>query len=263
MTCARRQSSCASSRRPSVRFPPVVAKLYVIPGSHPCECAEAALVLKGLAYRRVDLIPVIHKFVVRARFPGTTVPALELGSDRIVGSRSILRRLDEIQPEPRLYPDDPELRSRVEEAEQWGDDVFQPLARRVAWALLSRDGEAMLSYSREANLRVPQWFLKAGTRPVAAIATRVNRANDDNVRADLRALPGHLDRIERWMGEGVLGGVTPNAADLQIGSALRLLGTFEDLARLLHGRPCVRLGERAFSPPVGRVPAGTVPAGWL
>jgi hypothetical protein len=32
-------------------------KLYVIPGSHPCATAEAALALKGLEYERVDLLP--------------------------------------------------------------------------------------------------------------------------------------------------------------------------------------------------------------
>lgn len=235
----------------------------MIPGSHPCECAEAALRLKRVDYRRVDLVPVIHKLVVRARFPGTTVPALEVEGERIVGSRAILRRLDAIRPQPRLYPEDPELRARVEDAEKWGDDLFQPLARRVAWALLSRDQDAMLSYSSEANLHMPQWFVRAGTRPVAAIATRFNRAGDENVRADLRSLPAHLDQIDRWMDEGVLGGHTPNAAELQIGSTILLLGTFADLAPLLAGRQCVRLGERGFAPPVGAVPAGTLPAAWL
>jgi glutathione S-transferase len=241
----------------------VRAKLYVIPGSHPCECAEAALRLKGIEYSRVDLVPVMHKFVVRARFRGTTVPAVEIDGERIVGSRTILRRLDELRPEPRLYPDDPDLRRRVEEAEAWGDTVFQPLSRRLAWALMSRDRRAMLSYSREANLHMPHWFLKAGTRPVAAIATHFNRAGDDNVRADLQAFPGHLDRIEQWMAEGVLGVGTPNAADLQIGSSIRLLGTFGDLRPLLAGRPCEQLARTGFAPPVGAVPAGTLPHDWV
>ena len=34
--------------------------LYVVPASHPCAAVELALERKGLAYRRVDLLPVVH-----------------------------------------------------------------------------------------------------------------------------------------------------------------------------------------------------------
>jgi glutathione S-transferase len=241
----------------------VDVKLYVFPGSHPCECAEAALRLKRIDHRRVNLIPALHKLVVRAQFPGTTVPALALGDERIVGSRAILRRLDELKPEPRLLPEDPDERARVQEAEAWGDEVLQPLVRRIAWAGFSRDARAMMSYAAGAKMPFPDPFLKLGTRPVAGFATRWNKAGDQNALADLRALPGHLDKIEAWMDEGLLGGASPNAADLQIGAAIRLLGTIGDLEPLLAGRPCVRLGENGFSPPAGRIPAGTLPSGWV
>lgn len=239
------------------------AKLYMFPGSHPCECAEAAIRLKRISYTRVNLIPAFHKLVVRSHFPGTTVPALALDGERIVGSRAILRRLDELRPEPRLVPEDTELRVRVEEAEAWGDDVLQPLVRRIAWAGLRRDASAMLSYAAGAKMPLPLPVLKLGARPVAAIATLLNEAGDQNAQADLRALPGHLNKIEAWVEDGVLGGAAPNVADLQIGSAIRLLGTFQDLAPLLAGRACVRLGEMGFDPPVGGIPAGTLPAGWV
>jgi len=241
----------------------VATKLYMFPGSHPCECAEAALRLKRISYTRVNLIPAFHKLVVRSHFPGKTVPALALGDERIIGSRAILRRLDELEPVPRLIPEDPALRTRVEEAEAWGDDVLQPLVRRVAWAGLRRDTDAMLSYATGAKMPLPRPLLKLGARPVAAMAWRYNRATDEQALADLAALRGHLDKIENWMDEGVLGGEAPNVADLQIGSAVRLLSTYEDLSPLLAGRRCVRLGKTGFAPPVGSIPAGTLPAGWV
>lgn len=61
------------------------AKPYVIPGSHPCDCAAAAIRLKGIDHSRVDPLPMIHKFVVHSRFPGNTVPALALNGERLVG----------------------------------------------------------------------------------------------------------------------------------------------------------------------------------
>src|ERR1019366_6845068 len=38
-------------------------KLYVLPGSHPCAAAEGALRLKGIAFRRVDLLPMVPVIV--------------------------------------------------------------------------------------------------------------------------------------------------------------------------------------------------------
>lgn len=239
------------------------AKLYVIPGSHPCDCAEAALRAKNIPYERVDLIPVLHKLVVRARFDGNTVPALILDGERLVGSRKIVERIDELVPEPPLVPRDPELRAKVRDAEAWGDEVLQPLARRVAWAGLRRDRNAMMSYGQGSRLGMPLPLLKLGAGPVSAIATRLNHAGDAAAEADLRALPGHLNRIDAWIREGVLGGDSPNVADLQIGSSIRLLRTFQDVRPLIDGRPCEALAAQAFPPTVGSIPAGTYPSGWV
>jgi glutathione S-transferase len=238
-------------------------KLYVIPGSHPCDCVEAALRLKGVDYQRVDLLPVVHKAVIGARFRARTVPAMTLDGERIVGSRAILRRLDQLAPEPPLFPADPELRAKVEEAESFGNDVLQPLARRIAWSVLRRNRDAMMGYARDSRLGLPEPLVKLGSAPVAAAASRLNGASDAQVREDLQALPGHLDRVDALIADGVLGNDTPNAADLQIGSSMRLLETFGDVAPLLSGRPCERLAESGFRPLPGSVPAGTLPADFI
>jgi glutathione S-transferase len=259
----RPRSSCENSVRVARVDPQAKPKLYMFPGSHPCECAEAAFRLKRISYTRVNLIPAFHKLVIRSHFEGDTVPALALNGERIVGSRAILRRLDEFQPEPRLLPEDPELRARVEEAEAWGDEVLQPLMRRLAWVGLRRDTNAMLSYAAEAKMPLPTALLKLGAKPVAAVAWRLNKATDEQALADLRTLPALLDQVEAWMDEGLIGGETPNVADLQIGATIRLLGTYEDLAPLIRGRRCVKLGQAGFAPAVGRIPAGTLPPDWI
>ena len=241
----------------------MAAKLYVIPGSHPCACAEAAMQIKGIDFERVDLLPVIHKAAVGRRFDGATVPALEIDGEKIVGSRKIIGRLDELKPDPPLHPSDPDLRAKVEEAEAWGDEVLQPIVRRVAWAALKRDKQAMLSYATGSKFGLPDSLVSLGTTPAAYIASKYNNASDEVVSADLAALPGHLDRVDAWVAEGVLGGEQPNAADLQIGSSLRLLLSFGDTRPLIEGRPCAVLAERGFQPLAGSVPAGVLPAAWI
>ena len=70
--------------------------------------------------------------------------------------------------------------------------------------------------------------MKTG-QPLVALSARFNEATDENVRADLAALPGILQRIDDWIAEGVLGGEQLNAADLQIATSVRLLMTLQDL----------------------------------
>src|SRR5690242_6129288 len=90
------------------------------------------LEIKGIDYRRVDLMPGLHPLGLRlARFRGGTVPALVIDGRRIQGSLTISRALEEMRPQPPLFPSDPELRARVEEAERWGDAELQPTPRRL------------------------------------------------------------------------------------------------------------------------------------
>jgi glutathione S-transferase len=241
----------------------MTAKLYVMPGSHPCACVEAALALKSIDYRRVDLLPLSQGLIGRLRYGGSTVPGMRLDGERIVGSRAILRRLDELVAEPALLPapGDP-LYERVLEAESWGDEVFQGVARRIIDVAFLRQPAAMESYVGDAKLPLPGPLLRAGQPLTAHLMASANKASEETVRADLDALAGHLDRIDAWIADGVLGGEQPNAADLQIGSSARLLMSIGDVKPLIEGRPGGSL-VRYFPPMVGEIEPGVLPAEWL
>ena len=238
------------------------AKLYVIPGSHPSWTARLMLERKGIPYKRVDLIPVVSKGALKAlRFPGVTVPALKLDGRRIQGSMEIGRELDRLQPEPALYPADPELRAKVEEAEAWGDE-FQQKPRRLSWWAFKRDRAPMASYSQGARLGVPVGVAVKTGGPIVAAAARLNGSNDAEVSADLASLRADLDRIDAWIADGVLGGPQPNAADLQIAPSVRLLMSFDDLRPFIEPRPCGEMAMRLLPDFPGRTPA-VFPEQWL
>jgi glutathione S-transferase len=241
----------------------VVLKLYAVPGSHPSACVEAALQLKGVPYERVDLITGLHVAQQTARFGKRTVPAIAGDGVKLTGSGAILRWLEGAAPKPALFPADPERRARVEEAEGWGEEILQPAARRIAWAALRRDSSNVASYLEGAQLPIPTNVAVRATPLVTRFVRRLNRAGDDNVREDLRALPGWLDRVDAWVADRTIGGQRPNAADLQIGSSLALLLTFGDVAPLIEERPAARVAERAFPEYPGHTPAGALPADWL
>jgi glutathione S-transferase len=239
------------------------AKLYVIPGSHPAMAARRMLELKGIPYRRIDLMPVISRGALRAlRFPSNTVPSLAIGGRKLTGSREIARELDVIQPDPPLYPSEPERRVAVDDAERWGEEVLQPAVRRILWNALKRDRAPLASYAEGARLGVPIGLAVKTAPPIVAAANRMNGADDDAVRRDLASLPGWLKRIDDWIGEGILGSDPPNAADLQIGASLRLAMTLDDLRPVIASRPAGQLAVRAIPDFPGHAPP-VLPASWL
>ena len=213
------------------------ARLFTIPASHPGWTARLMLERKGIPYSRIDLVAVLSKPILRAAgFPGVTVPALRIDGRRIQGSREIARELDRIAPEPPLFPADPDARAKVEEAEAWGDEVLQDVARRLVWNLLSKDSGSIESYLEGARLGLPVPVAAKTAPPIAKLSARFNKADDAHAIADLAALPGLLDRIDGYVADGVIGGAEPNAADLQIAPSVALLMTLDDLRPAHRGR---------------------------
>ncbi len=237
-------------------------KLYVLPASHPCAAVEAAMALKSIDFERVVLLPITPVAVGPLRYGGTTVPGMRLDGERLVGSRMIMRRLDELAPEPALLPEGEPARALVLDAERWGDEVFQDVPRRAIDACFVREPAAMLSYAANAKLPLPVGALRPAAPLTARLMAIKNKARDKLVREDIAKLPGLLDRVDGWIEQGVLGGVQPNAADLQIGSTIRLLASIGDVAPLVNAHPAARLASY-FPPLVGEVPAGVLPAEWL
>lgn len=236
--------------------------LYVLPGSHPCAAVEVALTMKSVDYRRVDLLPMSQLLIGPVRYGGVTVPGMRVDSQRLVGSRAIMRRLDELVPEPALLPSDPKARERVIEAERWGDEEFQDVPRKIIDVGFLRDPGAMLSYLGDARLPLPRGLMRPALRPTAVLMALRNKASERTARAAIASLPAKLERIDNLIAEGVIGGEQPNAADLQIGSTVRLLETIRDLRPLIAERPALRLA-RYFPEMVGEIPAGTLPGDWV
>jgi glutathione S-transferase len=235
-------------------------KLYVIPGSHPCATVEAALDLKGLPYERVDLLPGLSTPLQLARFGRRTVPGLVVDGYKVSGSRLIMRTLDGLKSDPRLYTDDPS----VDEADRWGDEEFQSAARWIIAGALTRNPASADSFLTGANVpQLPAPLAHQGTRAWFAAELRVLAGGAHATEEALRDLPRLLDHVDELIERGVIGGEAPNAADLQIAGSVRLLLTFADLRDMIDARPAGRLARRVIPRYPGDVPAGTLPAEWI
>ena len=228
------------------------ATLYAILGSHACRTGELMLEHKRVPYRRVNLPTGSHAVAVRLLgFPGRgsprmfggappsigvrmgdrlgTVPAVRIGEQRWQTNRRIARELDRLEPERPLFPSDPALRSEVEEAERWGDEVFQMVARRTALASVVHGPDAMVDRANRGPLGPLLW-------------------RSETMR--FVGMPPMLDRIDAWISAGVLNSDDLNAADFMIVTSLALLAYRRDLHDDIHSRPLGELVERVLQAPV-------------
>jgi glutathione S-transferase len=233
----------------------MAARLYVVHGSHPCAAIEKALELKGVPYKTVELPPPSHAVVMRRLFGARTVPGIRFADgEKVQGSRAIVRALDRRVPDPPLVPG-----PAVEEAERWGEAVLQPAARRILWKAFAVHPRSMHPFQQgQRNPKLPMPVVLAAAPLITYVEKRMNGADDDVVRADLQALPAHLDRVDELIAAGVLDGDRPNAADLQIATSVRLLHTMSDVRPLVAGRPAERFAFRWFDPLPATVPAGVL-----
>ena len=239
------------------------ARLYVIPASHPSIASELMLKHKGIPYKRTDLLPVISKGVLRlVGFPGVTVPALKIDGAKVQGSRPIARELERLRPEPPLFPAEPEQRTAVEEAERFGDEELQHPIRQILWWGMKRNRAPLRGYSEGAKIGMPIGLAVKTAAPIVALSARFNEADDDNVKRDLAALPGLLDRVDAYIAGGTIGGEQLNAADFQIATSLGLALTLDDLKPAIEGRPAAALAKRIVPSYPGHMPP-VLPAEWL
>jgi glutathione S-transferase len=239
----------------------MAARLYSLDLSHPGHAVRLMLEHKGIDHRVTMLPPGTHPAVVRLiGFRRNTVPALKLDGRRLQHSLQISRELERIKPDPPLFPSDPELRLRVEAAERWGEAELQPVPRRIIRWALTEQPEAREWLARLGNLPLPA--LQARTSlPVTRRFAKAVGATAEKVRQDLTELPGKLDEVDALLAEGVLPTDAPNAATFQIGTSVRALTLFPQVAELIEPRPCGRLA-RTLLPDFPTAPV-RLPQDWL
>jgi glutathione S-transferase len=193
----------------------------------------------------VNFPPGPHRVLVRVRgFRGDRVPAVKFEDGRRAqGTRQLPRMLDEIVPEPRLVPDDP----RALEAEVWADEVLQQWARRMVAATGARDPDALAGRGADGRLGVLLSRSDRQRRMVARGVLVVFRASKKQLREDRERTGEILDRVDAWIGEGVLNGAELRSPDFAVASSLALAEYIVALKPELQRRPLMELMDRVFS----------------
>ena len=240
------------------------AKLYVIPGSHPSRTVMRMLELKGIAYKRVDLMPVISQGVLRAmRLSRGHDPGAE---DRRPKDHRLARDREGARPRPARAAPVPR-RSRGagggRAGRGLGRDDAADAARRILWNALKRDRAPLASFSEGAKLGHPDRPRGARPRRRSSLPRcGSTRPPTTGSAPTSPRCPGMLDQIDDWIAEGVLGGEQLNAADLQIGDQPAAGDDAPGPAPGDRGPPGGRAGDARGAGVPGRAPP-VLPPAWL
>ena len=169
---------------------PAKPVLWHIPVSHYNEKARWALDYKGVEHERKAPPPPSHMAVSMwlTRGSSFTFPVLQLDGQVYGDSSEIIAALERRNPEPALYPEDPDERRRALEIEDFIDEEVAPHVRLLAWHEAIKDPESFGEFAAETlppamrtgpgrRIAGPfaTWFLKTRYRvadPAAAALAR-------------------------------------------------------------------------------------------
>lgn len=240
------------------------ATLYAFEISNPGHTARMMLARKGIDYRFRKLPPGLHLQIVRALgFPAPTVPALKINGKKIQGSRDIGRYLEETVPDPLLFPADPKARAAVEEAERWGDEYLQDVPRFILRLAGVRSFDQRRWVAKSEGLPLPGVTAALGKLSAWDLARR-RSVDEAAVRRKLEELPATMEKIDKLIADGVIGGSEANAADFQIAPSVRLLLAIEGVGRAIDGTPAAAHARRLMPDPLPGEPVPWVlPSEWL
>jgi glutathione S-transferase len=234
----------------------VTATLYAFDISNAGWAARLMLDHKRIDYRYRKLPPGLHLQIVRALgFPAATVPALRIDGRKLQGSRQISRALEEIVPEPPLFPAEPAARVAVEDAERWGDEQLQDVPRFILRLSGLRSQANRRFQAERAGLPLPGVAAALGKVSAWDLARRRD-VDEAAVRRVINELPETIARIDALIAAGVIGTDQPNAADFQIAPSVRLLLAIEGVADAIEDSDAAA-HARELVPEL--VPGGPIP----
>ena len=239
-------------------MPPTLT-LHAVPPSHPCMTVAAALELKGLEYERVDF-PHAERLERMEEIYGegnSTVPGLLIDEQPVHGSRAILARLEQIEPEPTLYPSE-----EVREAERWGDEQLQDLGRCLPWGAMYFRPESMGTFAGPALSRstLPAPTSRSSSSARRGATTGSQRHGCTTTSPACRRSSRISSSSPRTASSTASGRTPPTCRSPRRSACCCRSATSRPL---LDGSAAERIALRFFPSYPGSVPQGAYPAGWV
>jgi len=175
--------------------------LWHFPISHFNEKVRWALDYKGIPHvRRALGVTYLPRALWASGQP--RLPILFLDGRAVADSTRIIAALEERQPEPALYPADPEARRRALALEDFFDEGLGPAIRTALLGpAFERDPAAAIRVLTTGMPRGNIGVMLAATRVMRAFYQRRHAITAETVAASRGVVDAALDRIEAELGD--------------------------------------------------------------
>ena len=215
-------------------------RLFGAPISPFVDKTRRAIRLKGLALELVEPRRITE---FRAWNPQTRkMPVAEIGGDRIYDSTFILRRLDEIAPEPPLFSADPQIAAGQRLLEDWSDESLYWLRMAILWSDPERAADVILDTMSIPGLLKP--LARAGIKRQMTGAARAQGYGRLPREVLVRELGNRCDDLAAILTERpYFHDDSVSAADLAICAQLHFSGVAppDEFPEAVDSRPALRV----------------------
>ncbi len=206
------------------------------PVSHYNEKARWALDYKRIPYRLRTPTPGLHRIAALRLTRGKhdRLPVVGVDGVRVGDSTAIIAVLEELRPDPPLYPAGPGDRERALALEEYFDEQLAPRLRRHFWFHTLPDAEATAEAAIPKPGSVRTWLLRSAYPVARRVVTRDYGANEEAAAEALEGIRSAMDRLEAELA----------GRDYLLGDGF----TVADLAAAALFTPTIAPPERPYAP---------------
>ena len=198
-----------------------------------CLKVRMALAAKKLEYRTVEITPAIGQIDIFQKTGQKKLPVLFDNELTIHNSSLIIRHLEEIKIEPRLFPDNPKNLSQAQIIENWADTT---LARSIKIVFLEEimKSPKLISYLLESKISdsMQKFFDIIPLNIGSQISGLINQKEKELLKSNLDNLTNLIEK------ENFLVGRELSIADISVASHLSLLSFPDSSGEALKGKGC-------------------------
>ena len=195
--------------------------LHQFPFSHYNEKARWALDHKRLPHTRHSLLPGPHKFSMTRLSGQAQVPVLRHGRKIIAGSARIIDYLEQLVPEPALYPHSPDALTKAQAIQACFDAEVGPAVRCAAFSDLMKDPGYFASVFSDDRPLATRLLYRALLPFTQALMKRDLDITPDTIGPARATVLSALDRVaEDSRATGYLVGDRFSVADLTAAALL-------------------------------------------
>ncbi len=204
-----------------------------------CDKVRRVLHYKRRPYETREVPPTETLVRLRRLNPVGKVPVLEHDGTVVSDSSNIARYLDEVFPDPPIYPKSVRDRALCHFLEDWADESLYFFEMGLRFGVRENAPE----WSRRASHSEPPLIRRATEAALPTLMRNVLKAQGIGRRdpeAVIEELERHLDALEVWLLEGAwLVGDRLSIADIASYSQLACAGETDEGASLLARHPGV------------------------